>query len=122
MSVFPLCVRDRRDSSGFNQAYSSILAIIDVAVPGVYGEIASFHLASILLTSWATFVYRDVWPLCTFTLTPEDAQEGWVIWAKVVTLTIAGVVIPVVTPKIYVPLDPKVRTPRVLVSRHCQKC
>jgi hypothetical protein len=69
--------------------------------------LASFHLSSILLITLSVYAYRDIWPLLTFTLSPADGRDGSLLWAKVSLLAIAGVVIPLVTPRRYVPLDPK---------------
>lgn len=91
------------------QVYTFALAIINVADPGDWGNISSYHMASVLFTSWALLVYRDVWPLATFTLSPVDIYEGWIMWAKLVTLTIAAIIVPSFAPRTYVPLDPKVR-------------
>lgn len=44
----------------------------------------------------------------TYTLVPEDVTMGSLLWAEVVLLGFSAVVIPLVTPTIYVPLDPKV--------------
>jgi hypothetical protein len=70
---------------------------------------ASFHLSWILLIAFSVYAYRDIWPLLTFTLSPADAREGSLLWAKVSLLATAGIVIPLVVPRQYVPLDPKAR-------------
>ena len=53
-------------------------------------------------------MYRDVWPLCTFTLTPVDAAEGWLLWSKVALLIVAAVIIPLVMPRLHTPIDAEV--------------
>lgn len=72
-------------------------------------SLASGHLTVLLLIIWGLYVYRDVWPLATFTLTPEDSGEGWILWAKVTLLTLSGVLVPLCIPRAYVPIDPEVR-------------
>lgn len=67
------------------------------------------HLNAVLLSSWAVYVYRDVWPLATVTLQPLDASEGCLFWVSFALLTIAGAAIPLVIPHPYIPLDPAVR-------------
>lgn len=57
------------------------------------------HLTAVLLVFWATYIYRDVWPLATYTLTPIDAIEGPILWAKIADLTLVAVVIPLITPR-----------------------
>ena len=72
-------------------------------------SLASGHLTFLLLIIWGLYVYRDVWPLATFTLTPEDSGEGWILWARVTLLTLSGVLVPLCIPRAYVPIDPEVR-------------
>ena len=72
-------------------------------------RLGSRHLVTVFLVAWAVYAYRDLWPLATFTLQPLDASEGSLLWAKVGVLTFAAVVIPLVMPRQYVPVDPKVR-------------
>jgi hypothetical protein len=53
-------------------------------------------------------VYRNVWPLITFTLAPADAHEGWLIWTKIALAGVAGIVVPMAEPTVYIPFDPTV--------------
>jgi hypothetical protein len=87
--------------------FASFLALVYVAARKGYASVASFHLSSILLITFSVYAYRDIWPLLTFTLSPADGRDGSLLWAKVSLLAVAGVVIPLVTPRRYVPLDPK---------------
>ena len=74
------------------------------------------HLVVILLSVWAIYVYRDLWPLATFTLQPADAAEGVLLWVKLWVLTFAAGVIPLLIPRSYIPVDAKVRTYMVIIS------
>lgn len=56
-----------------------------------------------------TYSYRDLYPLGTFTRVPKDLHEGWLLWAKIALLTIVGLVIPLLTPPEYIPVDDDVR-------------
>lgn len=71
--------------------------------------VANRHLCLVLLSVWAVYVYRDVWPLATFTLSPLDASEGVILWIQLVDLTFAAVVVPLLIPRRYTPVDPDVR-------------
>jgi hypothetical protein len=71
--------------------------------------IASQHLAVVLLVTFLVYVYRDLFPLMTFTEKPEDLYEGELLWAKVAVLAVVGVIIPLVSPRQYIPFDPAVR-------------
>lgn len=66
------------------------------------------HLNVLLGATFAVYVYRDLFPLATFAKPPLDIQEGWILWAKVVVLGMTGVLIPLMVPRQYVPIDPKV--------------
>lgn len=90
------------------QAYTSLLAFAAVISKLHPSNVASAHAAFVLLVVWGVFVYRDVWPLATFTLSPLDAAEGALLWVKLAILTLAAVVIPLIVPRRYVPVDPLV--------------
>lgn len=62
-----------------------------------------------LLVVWGVYAYRDVWPLLTYTLDPVDGSEGWLIWTKIGVLSYAAVVVPLLIPRQYIPVDPLVR-------------
>ena len=62
----------------------------------------------VLLVTWAVYAYRDLWPLATYHLKPADAEDPFV-WVKMSVLTLAAVVVPLVTPREYVPINPEVR-------------
>lgn len=68
------------------------------------------HLDSLLLLAFAVYAYRDIWPLFTFNLDPEDINTP-VTWARVVLLTVSAVLIPLVRPRTYVPVDPEHPSP-----------
>ena len=93
-----------------SQAYASLLGFISVVSSYSLSKLVTRHLIIVLLASWAVYVYRDLWPLATFTLEPLDAAEGALLWAKISVLTLSAVIIPLVVPRQYVPVDPKVCT------------
>ncbi|KAF7346206.1 hypothetical protein MSAN_01847500 [Mycena sanguinolenta] len=68
---------------------------------------SAIHLNGVLLVSLGSYVYRDLLPLATFTLVPKDLAQGWLLWAKILVLTIAAIVIPLSTPRSYIPVDPE---------------
>ncbi|KAH9939288.1 P-loop containing nucleoside triphosphate hydrolase protein [Epithele typhae] len=85
---------------GTLQAYASVLTIAPVlkSNPST-SKMVYPHMLSVLFVLWALYVYRDVWPLATYTLQPIDAHEGPVLWVQIFILTLVAVVIPVVTPR-----------------------
>ncbi|OWT36272.1 ATP-binding cassette transporter [Cryptococcus neoformans] len=68
------------------------------------------HLDSLLLLAFAVYAYRDIWPLFTFNLDPADINTP-VTWARVAILTVSAVLIPLVRPRTYVPVDPQHPSP-----------
>jgi hypothetical protein len=59
------------------------------------------------LSIFAVYTYRDVWPLATFTLSPQDVPtEGALLWLKYAAATLAGVLLPLTVPRRYMPVDP----------------
>lgn len=71
-------------------------------------RVVTRHLALILFVPWAVYVYRDVFPLMTFTLSPVDGADGALFWSKFAVLTFVAVVVPLLIPRQYIPIDPKV--------------
>ncbi|KAI0750650.1 hypothetical protein C8Q80DRAFT_1097969 [Daedaleopsis nitida] len=126
LSIAHLIVNDRKDDSrlaldidsrwvafGFigTYAYASLLAFISVVSNLSLSILATRHLIAVLLFSWGVYAYRDLWPLATFTLEPVDASEGILLWAQLGVLTFAAIVIPLVVPRQYIPVDPKDPSP-----------
>jgi len=69
------------------------LALVAITARRTRTSVASFHLSSLLLVTFSVYVYRDVWPLLTFTLVPADRWEGALLWAKIGLLSVPGIVI-----------------------------
>ena len=65
------------------------------------------HLVSLLLFTWAIFMYRDIWPLATYYLQPADMLD-LLLRPKLVVLTVTAVAIALLIPRPYIPVDPKV--------------
>ena len=98
------------------QIYTSLLALVTVVGNAKWSRISATHAALVLLAPWVLYAYRDLWPLCTFTVVPVDAAEGAMMWARVALLTLAAVVVPLFGPRQFIPIDPEVRDPFYLTS------
>ncbi|OCH87049.1 hypothetical protein OBBRIDRAFT_796585 [Obba rivulosa] len=85
--------------------YTVLLSLVSVLASQPFSKLACVHLAIVLAATWGIYVYRDIWPLATFTLDPIDAAEGWLLWTKFALLSVAGVLIPLAAPRQYIPLD-----------------
>ncbi|PPR04710.1 hypothetical protein CVT24_011832 [Panaeolus cyanescens] len=69
--------------------------------------LASKSVSVTLLSTWCVYAYRDIWPLATYTLQPKDGAEGTLLWVKISVLSVISVIVPLVIPRRYVPVDPK---------------
>ena len=75
------------------------------------------HNNFVLFIALAVYVYRDIWPLATYTENPVDGSEGALLWTKLIVLFITAVIIPLVVPRQYVPVDPKVNTASTMIIK-----
>lgn len=105
------------------QAYLTILASSALLLhPTSWSRTrASQHLTILLFSTFAIYAYRNLWPLATFTLTPKDSLDKWSTWIQVGLTFLGGLVIPLVTPTVYVPIDLKV-SGRFVDSRIHHSC
>ncbi|KAF8058246.1 hypothetical protein FPV67DRAFT_1565726 [Lyophyllum atratum] len=87
--------------------YASLLALMSVAAKPRWARVASRHLNILLLMTFGVHFYRDLFPLATYTRSPLDISEGRLMWAKIVVLVATSIVIPLLIPRQYVPVDPK---------------
>ena len=75
------------------------------------------HNNFVLFIAHVVYVYRDIWPLATYTLNPVDGSKGALLWTKLVVLFTTAVIIPLVVPRQYVPVDPKVNTASTMIIK-----
>ena len=68
----------------------------------------SHHPTLVVLSAIVVYIDRDVWPLITFTLVPLDSAEGALLWTKLALAVLTGVVLPLIEPYPYIPIDPSV--------------
>ncbi|KAF8592008.1 P-loop containing nucleoside triphosphate hydrolase protein [Ramaria rubella] len=103
-----MCVNHSRQNcfySSWNQVYASVLALITL-VSHRWWSIARLHLNVIMLSVAAVYTYRDLLPLTMFNLTPMDSGQGWLLWSRLSIVLFVGVLCPLITPRIYTPVDP----------------
>ncbi|KZV92899.1 hypothetical protein EXIGLDRAFT_768519, partial [Exidia glandulosa HHB12029] len=86
--------------------YASALALLAILAPSRNGRLVSMHLEFVLLSSWALYVYRDIWPLATYTLAPFDPITPIFI-VQFTVLTFVAVAAPLLVPTPYVAIDPR---------------
>jgi hypothetical protein len=92
------------------QAYGALLSSLAVVTPAS----AALHLQTrgtlVLLSVFASYAYRNLWPLLTTRLQPLDVLEGPFLWAKIVLCLIVSALLPVLQPFPYMPVDPWVNS------------
>ncbi|KDQ18018.1 hypothetical protein BOTBODRAFT_155037 [Botryobasidium botryosum FD-172 SS1] len=90
--------------------YTMLLAILSLTIRPRVRKIINRHLIFLLLSTFAVFVYRNLWPLASFSGVSQDGAAGWITWSRLSILGVAGVVIPLIIPREFVPVNP--RNPR----------
>ncbi|KAJ7211367.1 hypothetical protein GGX14DRAFT_534690 [Mycena pura] len=86
--------------------YASLLAVAAIVVTAKAGLIAAVHLHLILAVAFGVYFYRDVLPFATYTWPTQDEAEGPLLKAKLIVLTLAAIILPSMTPRPYIPVDP----------------
>jgi hypothetical protein len=84
------------------------MAIVSVTVKEWSISTTRYNIL-VLLSVFGVYIYRDIWPLATFTKEPKDLQEGYMLWIKFSITTLTAVIIPLFIPRQYVPVDSKVQ-------------
>ncbi|KAJ7642249.1 multidrug resistance-associated ABC transporter [Roridomyces roridus] len=84
--------------------YASILSGLALAFAS-WARAFTIHLNIILGIQTAVYFYRDIYPLTTFTKHPVD-NEGALLWVKIALLFTAGILVPLMEPQPYIPVDP----------------
>ncbi|KAI0640447.1 P-loop containing nucleoside triphosphate hydrolase protein [Trametes meyenii] len=86
--------------------YFAILSILSLFGTSRVDARAFVHVSLLLAVSWCTYIYRDVWPLATVDLSPADAYSGYTLWTIFAFLTLGGVIVPLLIPRKYIPINP----------------
>ncbi|KAF5317797.1 hypothetical protein D9619_012673 [Psilocybe cf. subviscida] len=86
--------------------YSVLLGVVSITSKQ-WSIWAMRYTNTVLLSVFAVYAYRDLWPLATFHLQPQDIDEGGILWAKISILAFTCIFIPLFIPRKYVPVDPK---------------
>lgn len=89
------------------QFYSVGLAVISMVFT-TRSRAANRYNSILLLSAMVVYLYRDVWPLATYTESPKDSDDV-LLWYKVTVLTLTSLVIPLFVPRQYIPVDPEVK-------------
>ncbi|KAJ6594858.1 P-loop containing nucleoside triphosphate hydrolase protein [Mycena capillaripes] len=112
LSIFPLAHEHEISDDVYGRVvlsvpylYASILAAFSISPKNTRHRLIR-HANFVLFLAFCVYVYRDLFPLATFTGIPADRSEGQRMWAKIALLFITAVVVPLFTPRQYIPVDP----------------
>ncbi|KAJ7283175.1 P-loop containing nucleoside triphosphate hydrolase protein [Mycena rebaudengoi] len=97
--------RQKEAAMSLTYLYASFLALLSTKSTRTRQRLVR-HANTVLFVAFAVYVYRDVFPLATFTRVPEDLPEGPILWAKISLLFATAVIVPLFTPRQYIPVDP----------------
>jgi hypothetical protein len=92
------------------QVYATVLSTIVLAKPVSQSRRFSIHSTLTSFSLFMCYLYRDVWPLLTFTLSPADGSDP-IAWASLTLAGITGILLPLCEPYPYIPYDPFVPQP-----------
>lgn len=92
------------------QAYLSVLSICSIGAKQEWRDIASRHLAILLFVDFGVYFFLDAWPYATIHGRPYDDPSAAMTWSGFLLLFVSGVLIPLVMPRPYRPLQLGVRT------------
>ncbi|KAJ6535502.1 hypothetical protein B0H19DRAFT_1079976 [Mycena capillaripes] len=87
--------------------YASILSGLSLRSTS-WSQILERYVTLVLNAQTALYIYRDVYPLATYTKVPRDAEQGAPLWVKLAFLFLAAVIVLLTIPRIYIPVDPSV--------------
>ncbi|KAJ7847132.1 hypothetical protein B0H14DRAFT_3676972 [Mycena olivaceomarginata] len=90
--------------------YASVLAVVSVGSVN-WRNVAVKHLNALLLCTFGVYFYRDIFLLATFSLLPQDLEEGRLLWTKIFVLFAISIILPVAIPRQYTPVEPKHSSP-----------
>jgi hypothetical protein len=92
----------------YDQVYATVLTLLTPLLPMRVSRVCSTHATVILIALFSSFAYRDIWPVLTVHLHPLDASEGAILWFKVAYLVVGAILIPLMEPYPYIPLNGQV--------------
>lgn len=85
---------------------TACLSFISLTSSTKLSNTANRHADVLLVVFFGVYAYRDLWPLFTFDGKILDEEEGSILWLKIMTLMLAAIVIPVISPQCsYPPID-----------------
>ncbi|KZO90151.1 P-loop containing nucleoside triphosphate hydrolase protein [Calocera viscosa TUFC12733] len=97
-----------RDMLGvISYSYAAVLCLAAIAVRQNITKVFTYNAGIVLLIQCCVFSWRNFWPLMIFGGVPADSRYLGLTWTEGGFLVFAGVIIPLVIPEPYVPVDPQ---------------
>lgn len=94
------------------QLYTTVLSLLAIFASKRWSLVARWHVNLVYLLTFFVFVYRDLYPLTTLNEQPLDVAEGTLLWIKITVLFAVGILMPLITPRLYTPFDSNVSLER----------
>ncbi|KZT60612.1 multidrug resistance-associated ABC transporter [Calocera cornea HHB12733] len=91
----------------FASGYATLLCTFGAILHSRGRIVCNAHAAFTLLVLFGVFAYRNIYPLMYLDGRPSDDDIPWMMYARGTLVTLSGLVIPVLIPRTYVPVDPE---------------
>ncbi|KZO90162.1 P-loop containing nucleoside triphosphate hydrolase protein [Calocera viscosa TUFC12733] len=88
-------------------SYAAVLSLAAIVVQQNITKVFTYNAGIVLLIQCCVFSWRNFWPLMIFGGVPADSRYPGLTWTEGGFLVLAGVIIPLVIPEPYVPVDPQ---------------
>ncbi|KZT60611.1 P-loop containing nucleoside triphosphate hydrolase protein [Calocera cornea HHB12733] len=101
------CQRQMDLYSVLSYIYTAALFLTALVVQQKATKVLTFNAGIVLFAQFCVFGWRNFWPLMVFGGTPADVQYPGITWTEAGFLILSGIIIPLIIPEPYVPVDPK---------------
>ncbi|KAF7291603.1 hypothetical protein HMN09_01251400 [Mycena chlorophos] len=88
-------------------ASASLVAFQSTVLSRHIGAGSTLDNNVVLIACFVAIAFRDLYPFATYTEVPQDADEGWLMWAKCAALMISGAFVPLFRQRLYTPVNPQ---------------
>ncbi|KZP10469.1 hypothetical protein FIBSPDRAFT_801212, partial [Athelia psychrophila] len=115
LSIASLVIHSAEDGA-FVARLSMCITFAYATVLGTFStfgasKLASYHLTLLLLVTFGIYAYRDIFPLAQYDKQPMDLSEGKLLWPTICVLGVTGILVTLLTPRKYIPIDPEHPSP-----------
>ncbi|KAJ7353080.1 multidrug resistance-associated ABC transporter [Mycena albidolilacea] len=93
-------------SLSLTYVYVSLLTLLSICARRPICDHAARHSTFVLLSTLGVYLYRNVLPLGFPSGAPQDSEEGRIMWIVIALLVFIGLLVPLLSPREYTPVDP----------------